>query len=210
MCAVNSMKRSRDSTPIIERKRKMIRTPVKEETTHEFLMNAIQVKVVRGTTLKNFFYQHSDAEIEAYGLEVTNAIRSRDIEILKGLHEEGQIFQCSNRFGESVMHMACRQGSVEVVKFLIDQAGVSIQVKDDYGKTPLHDAFWNASPNFDLVDLLVTRCPSLLFVSDVRGHAPLQYARMEHQASWKSFFEERRQLIVQGLDDIKEATSASS
>lgn len=206
------MKRKRDSSmPTATRVAKMMRSPSKQITSNDFLLSVEKAKVVRGNILKDdFFHQHSASEMEAYGMEVTRAIRSRDFEKVKQLHEEGQILQCSNRFGESLLHMACRHGSLDIVKFLIGQADVSLQVRDDCGKTPLHDAFWNATPNAELVNYLIERCPCLLFISDNRGHTPLQYARMEHHAHWISFLEKRLKLIIKGIDDLEKAISTES
>jgi hypothetical protein len=35
----------------------------------------------------------------------------------------GELFQAANEFGESLLHMACRRGFLDVVKFLVDEAG---------------------------------------------------------------------------------------
>ncbi len=95
------------------------------------------------------------------------------------------------------------------MKFLIERAKVSIRLRDDFGKTPLHDAFWTATPNVKLVELLVEHCPSLLFVSDVRGHSPLQYARVEHHKLWIDFLNERRSIILKGREDIEKAVAVA-
>ena len=202
------MKRPRQDSPSIERATKMIRRPIKQLDSHDYLLKVTKTTAVtNGSELKEYFHKHTEEEVEAYGFGITKAIRSQDINLLREMHSQGQIFQCSNRFGESILHMACRQGSFEVVKFLVEQAKVSIRIKDDFGKTPLHDAFWTVSPNKKIVNLLLENCPSLLFVTDVRGHAPLQYARMEHHQLWIEFLSERLSLISKGLEDIEEAVA---
>lgn len=176
---------------------------LRQGTLNDFLLSLSQSNVVNGSELKCFFHKYSDIEMEAYGIDVANAVRSRNVERLERLHKQGQIFQCSNRFGESILHMACRQSSYEVVKFLVDQAKVTVRIKDDFGRTPLHDAFFSPSPNSDLVALLIEECPSLLFISDVRGHTPLQYARAEHFEYWKQFLKKHERLIRKGCEEMK-------
>jgi hypothetical protein len=85
MCAVNKMKRKRDSSmPTATRVAKMMRSPSKQITSNDFLLSVEKAKVVRGNILKDdFFHQHSASEMEAYGMEVTRAIRSRDFEKVK-------------------------------------------------------------------------------------------------------------------------------
>ena len=207
MCAINPMKRQRDEslTNTPKRARNMMKAPPREINSHDYLMSISKNRVVRSTEIKNFFHTFTESELEAYGSTVTSAIRSRNLEQVERLHKEGQTFQCSNRFGESIIHMACRQGCYEVVNFLLKEAKVSLKIKDDYGRTPLHDAFWSATPNFELVNLLLEECPSLLFMTDKRGHAPLQYARVEHHSSWIKFLQERENLIRKGIEDLDEA-----
>ena len=89
-------------------------------------------------SVTNFFHEHTPEEIAAYDNETCGAARSDDLAGLRALHRSGKTLQCSNRFGESLIHIACRRGSLPVIAFLLDEAGVSIRVRDDCGRTPLH------------------------------------------------------------------------
>jgi hypothetical protein len=51
-------------------------------------------------------------------------------------------FDGRNRNGESLLHLACRRSTVDVVKFLIDEAQVNVFVTDLCGRTCLHDICW--------------------------------------------------------------------
>jgi hypothetical protein len=117
---------------------------------------------------------------EMYDQEVVNAIRSNDVVSLRKLHVGGTNLQCGNRFGETLIHLACRRSQKQMVSFLLDEAGVSLRVRDDFGRTPFHDACWRAEPDLDLLDILLDRAPELLMLSDKRGHTPLCYSRREH------------------------------
>lgn len=115
---------------------------------------------------------------------------------MRSIHESGRSLRCCNRFGESLLHVACRRSTPEIVKFLLKEAGVCPRIRDDYGRTPLHDAVWRAHPEVDIVELLLNVEPRLAFVEDVRGHKPFQYARKEHWRRWREFLCENRDLIL--------------
>ena len=145
--------------------------------------------------VEGFFAEPTEEETNAYGHDVLTAIRTRDIQKLREFHESGRPLKCSNQFGESLLHLACRRGFVDVAAFLIQEAGVTVQVRDDYGRTPLHDACWTCEPNFDLMELIMSACPDLLFMSDRRGNTPLDYARREHWKAYNKFLNERQDLL---------------
>lgn len=96
-----------------------------------------------------------------------------------------------NKFGESIVHMACRRSTFEVVDFIMRNGGSSWFV-DDFGRTPLHDACWRSEPRFDIVTLILNVCPELLFVQDVRGSLALNYVREEHWLQWCAYFYHQR------------------
>ena len=149
------------------------------------------------TDIPQFFQQTTEEEMKSYDFDVLQAIRKGDIEQLRNFHQAGRPLNCSNSFGESLLHLACRKGLVQVVDFLINDdgmgnnVGVPVQVVDDMGRTPLHDAFWTPEPNFELIDLLVSKCPDLLLVKDKRGHTPLSYTRKAHWSKWNEYLQSR-------------------
>jgi len=156
-------------------------------------------------SLEKYFITPSEEHFSSYKEDVISALRQRDINTLKKIaNEEGRSLQCCNRFGESLIHMACRRGFADVVTFLIEE-GVSLKVIDDYGRTPMHDAFWTAKPNFELVRILITEEPSLLFVSDRRGHIPLDYVRKNdsHWTLWNKFLESHMPSILKHMPETQ-------
>eukprot|EP00543_Licmophora_paradoxa_P006902 CAMPEP_0202449492 /NCGR_PEP_ID=MMETSP1360-20130828/8211_1 /ASSEMBLY_ACC=CAM_ASM_000848 /TAXON_ID=515479 /ORGANISM="Licmophora paradoxa, Strain CCMP2313" /LENGTH=307 /DNA_ID=CAMNT_0049067431 /DNA_START=79 /DNA_END=1002 /DNA_ORIENTATION=- len=134
------------------------------------------------------FEEWTDAQKKAYDKDAIMAIRGRDLDTLKRWHSEGRILQAANVFGESLLHMACRRGFLDIVQFLVVEAGHSIWIRDDAGRTPLHDACWTTTPNSGLISFFIERDPDMLFVSDKRGHTPLDYARREHFPHWVQYF----------------------
>jgi len=145
------------------------------------------------------FPQPSQDVIDAYDLEVVNAIRKCDVSELREMRSRGKSFHACNRFGESLLHMACRRGDVGVLAFLVEEANVPLEVRDDFGRTPLHDACWTPEPNFEAMDLLLKFAPPhLLLAEDVRGHTPFDYARKEHWDAWAQYLRERSHLLPLG------------
>ena len=128
---------------------------------------------------------------DMYDQEMVTAIRSNDIECLTKLHASGINLQCGNRFGETLIHLACRRSSNDLVSYLINDASVSLRVRDDFGRTPAHDACWRAEANLPLLEMLLDQAPELLMLTDKRGHTPLCYSRREHWGVLIPFLEER-------------------
>ena len=156
----------------------------------------IDVDVHDSLSMNGFFSEYTSDELGSYDTDVLIAIRTRDVEKLRELHNGGRPLKCSNNFGESLLHMACRRGFVEVVTFLIHEAKVPVRLRDDYGRTILHDAAWNCEPNFELIQLILTECPDLLFMRDRRGHTPIAYARKSHWAAWNTFLKQHPTLLI--------------
>merc|ERR1712232_844242 len=82
-----------------------------------------------------------------------------------------------------------------MVKFLIGEAGLSCaEIRDDYHRTPLHDAFWTSTASPDVVEYLLEQpyVMDLLMAKDKRGYTPLDYSRGEDRGRWLRFLWERR------------------
>jgi len=130
-------------------------------------------------------------DLKSYNIEVVQAVRDNNLALLTEYHNSNFNLSCSNQFGESILHMACRRGFYDCVKFLVEVANVNINICDDFGRTPLHDSFWTSKPNFKVCDLLLNKDPFMLLVTDIRGCTPLSYARKADFNSWCEYFERR-------------------
>ena len=86
--------------------------------------------------------------------------------------------------------MVCRRGDHKLLRILLE-AGCSLQVTDDYGRTPLHDACWRAEPSFEVVQLILDSDKHLLHLLDCRGAAPLSYVKKDNYTSWVTFLESK-------------------
>ncbi|KAL7551817.1 hypothetical protein ACHAWF_015010 [Thalassiosira exigua] len=141
------------------------------------------------------FVPVTPARVAAYDADVASALRTNDLRTLRDLRASGRRLDGCNRFGESLLHVACRRSSAEVVSFLLVEAKVSPRIKDDYGRTPLHDACWRGRPAYDVVKALLEAEPRLAGVRDVRGHRPFEYARREHWGAWREFLGRNKDLL---------------
>lgn len=144
------------------------------------------------------FLPPTAAMLEAYNTSIVQEVRDNNLEAVKQLYNDGYFqYGCNacNRFGESILHIACRRGHLEMVKFLIGEAGLSCcTIRDDYHRTPLHDAFWTSSASPDVIDYLLEQpfVTELLMAKDKRGFTPLDYSRGEDRGKWLRFLWERR------------------
>lgn len=143
------------------------------------------------------FSKPTDEDVASYDLQTIRAVRTHNLPELRRLHsEEGKSLNSCNQFGESLIHMACRRGNVDIVRFMVQEAKVRVDIRDDFGRNPLHDACWTTSPNFDVMDVLLEVAhPNLLIAKDVRGSSPFDYARREHFKNWGVYLESRKELI---------------
>lgn len=148
-------------------------------------------KTFEALNLKDFFVEVTEDVIKAYEMDVIKAVRENDIETLRDFNQAGRKLQCANKFGDSIVHTACRRGSLEIVQFLLKEAKLSCKVCCDYGRTSLHDACWTSSPNFKVIDELLDACPDLLYTKDKRGFTPLDYARPGQYDDWCKYLSER-------------------
>jgi len=154
----------------------------------------------------DFFPLPTPQQLTSFSTELMEIIRDNNVEELRSMYEKGDesfTLQCCNRFGESVIHTACRRGFTEMVKFLLNEAQVSIRCRDDCGRTPFHDALWNPRPQFDLLHMLLEQEPLLLFLSDKRGNTPFEYARRDHWDKWRRFLYERRNMICPDASRVR-------
>jgi len=170
-----------------------------------YATSGLQLESKKAKSLENFFAKITDEQVAAYTLAVVQACRSNDLDALKKLHsEEGQTMNCCNRFGESLLTMACRRGFEDIVEYLLQLPDVDVRISDDGGRTVLHDACWNPSPQLKICEWIMNRDPALFFIADNRGCTPFQYARPEHWGIWRQFLLENKQYL-QALtkEDVK-------
>merc|ERR1712232_1493670 len=165
---------------------------------------------LKSTSLsENFFFRPTEYHFKAYNKEVITAVQSQNMQEMRNMLQQttnkdiysqsmeiNRVFDCCNRFGEGILHMACRKGLKNSVEFLLHEAEVTLRRRDDFGRTPMHDAFWSSQPLLDIVQLLVKHDPDLLLISDTRGSSPLAYAPKDQWPIWCDFLQNNKDLIL--------------
>jgi Ankyrin repeats (3 copies) len=172
----------------------------------ETLCPHVKLQVKPAHELNSFFPVISEEQMSRYNMTVVNLARTGDASALRDYHannntHENNALDCFNRFGEGLLNMACRRGFVSVVDLLLSPpVDLSLRVRDDYGRTPLHDACWNPEPQLEICAWILQRDASLFLVADKRGYTPFQYARQSDWPVWCKFLYDHS-AHLKGLDD---------
>ena len=94
-----------------------------------------------------------------------------------------------NQFGENLLHLACRMGICrEIIDFLIEDAQGKLNVRDKFGRTPLHNACMSSLPNFDIIEHVISREPRTIFFEDDNGNIPFDLIPQRCYERWTRFF----------------------
>ena len=135
------------------------------------------------------FRPHS-SDLKSYQMDLLKTVRSSNLIKLKEMAKAGSSMTACNQFGESVFHLACRNSTTDVVHFILENAAVDrLWMVDDKGRCALHDAFWRKIPDFEVVDMLLSKFRDLIWLKDSRGSRPLQYTQPHHWYEWNKFLE---------------------
>eukprot|EP00752_Nemacystus_decipiens_P017518 g15701.t1 len=146
-------------------------------------------------------------QVAAYDKAILRAVLDEDEAALERMRVSGRRMDACNRFGDSVLHMACRRGRAVALRFLLRATGpAGVVLSDDFGRTVLHDACWTASPRFDVASAVLDVDTRLLRTLDSRGSSPLQYVPEDQWPLWCAFFESRKEMywpqLAPGAEDV--------
>jgi len=161
-------------------------------------MTGKSLKCKSSLELNDYFQPITQERLDAYKMEVVSMTRQNNVhELMEFFEKHGRdSLNCVNRFGETLLHMVCRRGFTELVSFFLgEKVLLDPHVRDDFGRTPLHDAMWNPSPQLGVCTGLLEIDPSLLLVTDKRGCTPFQYARTHDWPVWRKFLHDNRSLF---------------
>lgn len=153
----------------------------------------------RNERMKQYvFTPPTDELLDSYQINVVNAIRNSDLPTLRTLLQSGHNMNACNRNGETLLHMACRCCSMEIVQFLCEEARVNVNVIDSVGRTVLHDICWRHKLDVELMEMFINRIHSDFFIlPDKRGHTCFDYARKEHYNVWNTFIRTNAKAIIE-------------
>jgi ankyrin repeat protein len=163
----------------------------------------------RFKTLQTAYYNKpTPLQQASYDVHLIEVVKAGDTEHFGSILKSGISPNPCNSYGESILHMICRRGDAPMLKVLLDN-GCVIQVADDYGRTPLHDACWAARPCFEVVELLLERDVRLFHMTDCRGAVPLSYVRKDHWSDWIQFLESKKDFYWKARDLTIEGEQAA-
>jgi Ankyrin repeats (3 copies) len=181
----------------------------------DYIMKSHGYSTKRYNTLRTAYHNKPTALQKAsYDLHLIGIVKESDATNLDDILKAGISPNPCNTYGESLVHMICRRGDEKLLQVMI-QNGCNVQVADDYGRTPLHDACWAANPAFDTVEMLLERDLTLLQMTDCRGFLPLSYVRKDDWPAWIDFLDRKKHLYFPNLvstvvhDDIIKSTHST-
>lgn len=186
---IGSARRGRDRTRVAVKRQRSL-TGLSPQQYLDLLLKK------RGYTLETYSTVHTGyynaatkLQMASYGIYMADLVRKGDVDTLRGLMTARLLSpNPCNLFGESLVHKICRLGNAEALSLFIE-VGASVQVSDDHGRTPLHDACWGTEPAFEVVELLLQQDPRLFYLKDKRGSLPLSYAGRDYWYAWREFFD---------------------
>ncbi|CAB9501128.1 ANK [Seminavis robusta] len=166
------------------------------------VLHGVCDSALKSETWEKKFTAITPDRLAGYTEKATHAIRSDQLSAVKQLHGQGISFDTCNQHGESMIHFACRSGQLEIIKFLVDDAKVPLRVRDDAGRTPLHDLCWTNKPDFGLMKYILSQAPELLFIKDKRGFTAFQYIPQGICEQWCQFLRDEQAFL---LHQVKES-----
>lgn len=140
-----------------------------------------------------YYCRPTPLQCASYGLSVVQGVRTSNVPLFTALLSAGLSRNPCNKFGESILHSICRRGDYNLLKLFLDN-GSCVQISDDFGRTPLHDACWTAKPCFKSIQMLLARDLRLLHIVDCRGSPPLEYVKKESWAGWIEFLDANKEI----------------
>lgn len=173
-----------------DKKKKKKRESSSNESPQLFLMAILES---RGYSMEEFMtletaYHNTPTPLQeaSYGGHIIDVVRRGGEEELRELMSTGLSPNACNLHGESLIHMACRRGESGCLNVLVEY-GATLEIADDNGRTPLHEACWCPEPNFDVVEIIMRQDIRMFNMLDARKQSPLTYVRKDVWKPWKKF-----------------------
>ena len=130
-----------------------------------------------------YFMPYREGEIS---LEVLRAVKRQDLELLQQLYDKEEnaeppqgihhpLKTLRNFLGQSLLHISCRLGLQDSSDFLMNQVQIPLNIRDKFGRTPLHYACGATMLDLDLIRSIVSQKPELILFEDNFGYQPFSY-----------------------------------
>jgi hypothetical protein len=150
----------------------------------------VHLQIKSSHEMADFFPEVTEEQMARYNVQVVSMARNNDLAGIRALFvaQGRDALDCYNRFGEGLLTLACRRGFRDMVEFFLsEEVRLPVRVRDDYGRTPVHDACWNPSPQLEICSWIMEKDPSLFLLADKRGFTAFQYARQSEWHIWRQF-----------------------
>lgn len=152
-----------------------------------------------------YYNQPTEHQLASYGSEILAVVKQNRVHEFQRLLECGLSPNACNNHGESLLHMVCRHGKVDLFHVLVAYE-VDVQQTDDYGRTAMHDACWAANPSFDIARWLLHRDPAMMSLFDARGSLPLSYVTKSLWGEWNAFLDGIMDEVFPAGSPVKDVT----
>lgn len=128
--------------------------------------------------------KQKDAQLKALGEELLTVIgkpdgQKRALEIIEKLDAK-HLNETKDKDGHSALHCAANIGNTKIAEAILNKPGINIEIKDNGGNTPLHQAAYNGKA--EMVQLLIEKGANKESV-DKDGNTPLMDAISQNQVA---------------------------
>jgi hypothetical protein len=111
------------------------RPPMSPQAYLDVLIHSRGYSTRRYRTLQTGYYSKPTAFQQAsYNVYLVKLVRANDLDKLRAVLKSGISPNPCNAYGESLVHMVSRRGDYQLLKMMVEEAGTSIRVSDDYGR----------------------------------------------------------------------------
>ena len=132
-------------------------------------------------------------QLASYGKHTEHLIRSNDSDGLRKTLQAGLSPDACDNNGTSLVHLACRLGSKDCLKLLLEFQG-SVDTVNNAGQTPLHMACMADELCYKVIDLILKRSRRLFFIADDQGRLPLSRLPKEQWTSCTKYLMSRKEM----------------
>ena len=164
----------------------------------QFMLQGISMEPFEMDSIWNKYFAIESTKptvvVESFPAKLQKKVLRHDnLEKLKTIVEQGLVdLKSSTATGETMLALACREGATTIVEYLIKEVGVPVKVRDQTGKTPLHEVCWHTHPpNFEIVSLLLCQAPELILARDDRHFTALDYIPLKCRNEWCLYLERK-------------------
>lgn len=113
------------------------------------------------------------------------ACENGDVQQARHLFETGAHKICRNTLGESALHLAVNSGNNLMVEYLIKDAMMDTNIRDSFGRTPLH---WAAQQGQEVICETLLLSGADISAKDNMGLEPKIYAETSGHKSLAAIF----------------------